>query len=418
MFRSLWFKLVGAFAVVVLVTLVVISSAIINVTERELRQFTRARTDFAETLIPSIPTIPPIPEIPFEIRERQPFEIVVDQGETTETIVVVPRIDIEPRVREIVLEAAEGGTTGQQFLTDVQRAARLAIIVAGFVSIVLGTILFRQITRPLENLRTAVQSFAQGDLSVRIPVKSKDEVGKVGAAFNQMAAELRRNERLRQQMVADVAHELRTPLSVMQSNLEAMMDGLLAPDPGELAELHDEVGRLTRMVEDLRLLSLADAGQLQLTITAVEVGKLVERIAGLMTPLADAHSVTLTGNIPLLPVVIEGDRDKLQQALTNLIDNGIRHAPAGGQVTMDVAHTKESAFISVADNGPGIPPADLANVFERFWRGDKSRSRHSGGSGLGLSIVKQIAELHGGSVQVVSPDSGGTQFTITLPLKL
>jgi signal transduction histidine kinase len=253
-------------------------------------------------------------------------------------------------------------------------------------------------------------------MSVRIPIKSKDEVGKVGEAFNQMASELERNERLRQQMVADVAHELRTPLSVMQSNLEAMLDGLLEPNDGELAELHGEVGRLTRMVEDLRLLSLADAGQLQLNNGSIEVGKLVDQVIGLMTPLADAHSVGLAGNIPLLPVVLAGDKDKLQQALTNLIENGVRHAPAGGKVMVDVAYTQEQVYISVADNGPGIPAADLPYVFERFWRGDKSRSRHSGGSGLGLSIVKQIAELHGGSVQVVSPESGGAQFTIRIPL--
>lgn len=414
MFRSLWFKLVGAFALVVLVTLVVISSVVIRVTERELSRFTQARTDFAETLIPTIPPIPVIPS--FEIREGPPVEITVTEDENTETIVVGPRIEIDPQWREIVIEAAKGGATNRQFLLDVQRAARASILVAGIVSVVLGTILFRQITRPLADLRTAVTTFAQGDLSVRIPIKSKDEVGKVGEAFNQMATELERNEKLRQQMVADVAHELRTPLSVMQSNLEAMLDGLLVPNDGELTELHGEVGRLTRLVEDLRLLSLADAGQLQLTVAALDVGKLVERVIGLMTPLANSHSVQLTSNTPLLPVVLSGDKDKLQQALTNLIENGIRHTPAGGQVTVDVAHTQAQVFISVADTGPGLPTADLPHVFERFWRGDKSRSRHSGGSGLGLSIVKQIAELHGGTVQVVSPETGGTQFTISLPL--
>jgi signal transduction histidine kinase len=278
------------------------------------------------------------------------------------------------------------------------------------------TLIFRQITRPLSRLRLTTQAFARGDLNVRVPIKSNDEVGKVAAAFNQMASQLQRNEQARQQMVADVAHELRTPLSVMQSNIEAMMDGLLDPNPGELAELHGEVGRLTRLVEDLRLLSLADTGQLQLTLVPFDAGKLIERVAGLMTPLAEAHGVNLKTAVPLLPVTLNGDKDKLQQALTNLIDNAVRHAPSGGQVTVGVAHTKQTVFISVADNGTGIPAEDLPHVFERFWRGDKSRSRHSGGSGLGLSIVKQIAELHGGTVQVVSPESGGTQFTIALPL--
>jgi signal transduction histidine kinase len=322
----------------------------------------------------------------------------------------------EQIIQEIILEAAQGGTTGSQFLTDVRRTAVIAFSVAGMAAILFMTLISRQITRPLTRLRLTTQALAQGDLNARVPIQSNDEVGKVAAAFNQMASQLQRNELARQQMVADVAHELRTPLSVMQSNIEAMMDGLLEPNPGELAELHGEVGRLARMVEDLRLLSLADAGQLQLTRAPLDAGKLIERVVGLMAPMAEAHAVNLKSNIPLLPVIINGDKDKLQQALTNLIDNAVRHAPAGGQVTVGVAHTKQTVFISVADNGPGISAADLPHIFERFWRGDKSRSRHSGGSGLGLSIVKQVAELHGGTVQVVSPESGGTQFTIALPL--
>ncbi len=428
MFRSLWFKLVVAFVAIILVTLVIVLSVIIRATDRELGRFALARTEFARSLIPtvppfptvlpipttppvptvpSVPTVPPVPTLSFD-------EIIVQDGER---IVIVPPVVGDQIVREIILEAAQGGTTGHQFLADVRRTAVIAVVAAGMAAILFMTLIFRQITRPLTRLRLTTQAFAQGDLNARVPIQSNDEVGKVADAFNQMASQLQRNEQARQQMVADVAHELRTPLSVMQSNIEAMMDGLLEPNPDELAELHGEVGRLARMVEDLRLLSLADAGQLQLTLAPLDASKLIERVVGLMTPMAEAHAVNLKSNVPLLPVILHGDKDKLQQALTNLIDNAVRHAPTGGQVTVGVAHTKQAVFISVADNGPGISAADLPHVFERFWRSDKSRSRHSGGSGLGLSIVKQMAELHGGTVQAVSPESEGTQFTIALPLK-
>jgi signal transduction histidine kinase len=421
MFHSLWFKLVGAFVLLVVVALAITMRVLVNVTEQGVVRFAEARTNFARSLLPTIPPIPTVP--PHRLRpDRFPFRGgtgFTDDGEIT---IVVPRFDEESMpgellLEEIVIEAAEGGNTNREFLVDVRRTTRTALMVAGLASILLGTIIFRQFTRPLENLRHAVQAFAQGDLSVRIPIKSKDEVGKVAAAFNHMASQLERQEQLRQRMVADVAHELRTPLSVMQGNIEAMMDGLLKPNSGELAELHDEVERLTRLLEDLRLLSLADAGQLKLTMASISVGKLIDRVSGLMMPLADSKSVRVQANIPMMSIVIKGDEDRLLQALTNLIDNGIRHTPAGGQVTVEAAVTEEALFISVADNGPGIPAEELSHLFERFWRGDKSRSRHSGGSGLGLSIVKQIAELHGGAVHVVSPETGGCRFTLELPIE-
>ncbi len=284
------------------------------------------------------------------------------------------------------------------------------------LAVIVGTVLVRQITRPLTRLRQATQTLAQGDLTVRVPVKSRDEVGRVAESFNLMAADLEQQEQVRRQMVADVAHELRTPLTVMNSNLEAMLDGLLQPTSNELGELHDETQRLIRMIEDLRLLSLFDAGRLQIHKENVDVFDIIDMVISRMTPLAQAQGVKLPAPMRAVPLIINGDVDKLQQAIGNLVDNGLRHTPAGGKVLVTAVQEQKLVHISVTDTGRGIPPKELSHLFDRFWRGDKSRSRHSGGSGLGLSIVQQIVELHGGMITAVSPDGMGATFTISLPL--
>jgi two-component system sensor histidine kinase BaeS len=321
----------------------------------------------------------------------------------------------DPELGALIVNVAADPISDSQFLVNTRRAASVAIIMAGAVSILLGTILFRQITRPLQRLRGAVNQYAQGNLSVRTPVRSSDEVGRLAIAFNQMAEELEKQEELRQKMVADVAHELRTPLSVMRGNIEAMTDGLLIPDKEELVTLQDEVSRLTRIIDDLRLLSQADAGQLVLNLTPIEVNRFINRVVALMKPIADKDSVVIRALIGPAPMYVRGDEDRLQQALINLIENAIRNSSPGTRVEITAAVKEEIVLISVSDQGPGIPELDLPHIFDRFWRGDKSRSRASGGSGIGLSIVKQIVDLHGGAVQVESSDSGGSCFTIDLP---
>jgi signal transduction histidine kinase len=314
---------------------------------------------------------------------------------------------------------------GFSFLTDLRKRVETAVMVAGIASLILGTIIFYQITRPLSRMRRASQALAAGETNVQVPVRSQDELGKVAEAFNQMAGKIVQQEQLRQQMVADVAHELRTPLTVMKANLEGMLDGLLEPTPAELGELHEEVQRLSRLIDDLRLLSLADTGQLTLTLEeAVDVRQIITRVVALLTPLAEAHEVTLADDVPEQPLIVTADADRIQQALTNLVANGVRHTPKGGRVRVTAVREKKTIHLSVIDSGPGIPADELPYVFNRFWRSDKSRSRHSGGSGLGLAIVKQIADLHQGTVTATSPGLGagspnntGAIFTISLPLK-
>lgn len=398
MLRSLWFRLVGALVAVVVVTLLVVLVATTVIIRREYSQFLTASARSIENVLPDGVLEVTVP------RQAGSTRLLDWQA----PVVVEQRIDLGQ-----ILSAADNA--GLQFVESVQQSASIAIGIAGLVAVILGTWLFRHITRPMGELRLAAQKLAEGNLAVRIPVRKPDEVGRVAMAFNHMAGQIEQQEGLRQQMVADVAHELRTPLSVMQGNLEAMMDGLITPDETELAELHDEVLRLSRLVEDLRLLSLADAGELALEREKVDAGELVETVVRRLTPLAKSEGVALSGEIGPAPMIIPGDRGKLQQALVNLVDNGIRYTPPGGSVRVRAQRQNGTVYLVVTDQGPGIDPADLPYVFERFWRGSKSRSRDEGGSGLGLSIVKQIAALHGGQVSVALPPDGGSQFSLVLP---
>lgn len=448
MFRnlSLWFKLIGALAAVIMVTLLVTVGSIVTGMRQEFGQFMAEDLAFRRENGPRIMrsgrdqiVVGPFPEAP-EVYETFTIEELPLYPESAPEVAVAPEsvvvVEQYPVPDDVILMDVQGydyslrspkfymwrsnpaGITapGRQFLDNVRRRALTAVAITGSLALVLGTVLFRGITRPLNGLRRAAQSLAEGNLSVRVPVKTKDEVGKVAEAFNHMAEQIEYQEDLRKQMVADVAHELRTPLTVMQGSIEAMIDGVLEPTPDELAVLHGEVRCLGRLVEDLRLLSLADAGQLTLHKCETRMGDLVEGLVSRMAPLAETQSVTLKTKVESPSTVFTADEHRLQQALANLIDNALRHTPPGGQVTVGATRINGSVNISVADNGPGIPTDELPYLFERFWRGDKSRSRNKGGSGLGLSIVKQLVELHGGTVQVESEIDAGSTFTISLPV--
>ncbi len=459
MTRSLWFRLMGAFAIVIILMGAIVTTVVDNTTARAFSQYIAERDDYIRTVIPTIVAPPTRGEATVEVQDDQIIirDVQIEQPEppegsetASELIVSEPngeiRVDLPPiqdpeieqiiieeivkeqRIEQVIteevvdlailqlLESSSPEALGFSFLADVQETAQTAVAVAGFASLILGTILFYQITRPMSQMRRAAQALAAGDTEVRVPVRSQDELGKVAEAFNQMANDIAEQEQLRQQMVADVAHELRTPLTVMRSNLEGMLDGLLEPNPEELGELHDEVQRLSRLIDDLRLLSLADSGQLNLVLEAVDIRQIITRVVALLTPLSNEREVILVDDVPGRPLIITADADRIQQALTNLVANGVRHTPRGGRVRVTAVQEKEHIHLSVIDSGPGISADDLVFVFNRFWRNDKSRSRHSGGSGLGLAIVKQIAELHSGYVTAVSPNNSGATFTISLPI--
>jgi len=416
MFRSLWFRLTGTVVLVVAVTMIIALVSSLVIMQREFVIFVNSAV---ETL------------------QQEPLEITVPdaQGESTtrETLrwtAPGPIPDAVQRRLPNLFDQQDFPAINVQvpqtvqddaglFLETMSRTLLTTVGISAGLALLASTWLFWGITRPLSKLRTATEAVAAGDLTARAPVKRRDEVGRVAEAFNNMADELERQEGLRKQMVADVAHELRTPLSVMRGNLEAMIDDLIPASEDELDAIHQEVMRLSRLVEDLRLLSLADAGELRLEIQEVDAAELVETAVRRMKPSAEAKGVSLIGDISQSTGAIMGDEGKLQQVLANLIANALRYTPAGKKVMVSAQTVGQEVWLAVTDQGPGVDAADLANFFERFWKGDRARVRSqasSGGSGLGLSIVRQIVELHGGRAEATLPAEGGLKVTVVLPV--
>ena len=321
---------------------------------------------------------------------------------------------------------AQTGSPAGEFLTSVNQAISGSAIIAGIIALIIGTVLFFQITAPLRQLKKAAIAIAGGDLTQRVNIRSKDEFGELGNTFNQMAAALSNSETQRQHLMADVAHELRTPLAAIQGTLEGMQDGLLPLDEEQLTALHAETTLLNRLIGDLRLLSLAETGQLKLELHETDPGNLIKQIAerAKIQSLQKHISIQtdIQDNLPKISI----DADRVTQVLNNLIHNAMRYTPEGGMMTVQASLRAGSSFleISVTDTGTGISQEDLPYVFDRFYRADKSRSRSSGGSGLGLAIVKQLIEAHGGTVKAESPafqdgnEPGyGTKFSLFLPIQ-
>jgi two-component system OmpR family sensor kinase len=344
------------------------------------------------------------------------LEQQLDQGwpvqvgeETVGTLIVPGRMPPPPGWPPDRL-SPEGAATVQR----VRQAILIAGFIAGAVALVIAGVLAWGLVRPLRRLTAAAEGIARGDLSQRVPVTSKDEVGELAATFNHMAAELERAEQLRRNMTADVAHELRTPLSVVRGKLEGMLDEVYPATPEHLQPVLEATELLTVLVEDLRLLAQAEAGQLALEKRAIDVGDLLRDAQVNFEPQASDRGVTLELDLPSdLPKVM-ADWHRIAQVLGNLLTNALRHTPEGGRVTLSAARVEGTVKVTVTDTGAGVPPEDLPYVFERFWRGEKSRSRVVGGSGLGLAIARQLVELHGGAIGVGSTPGKGSEFWFTL----
>ncbi|MHB8135736.1 MAG: sensor histidine kinase [Anaerolineaceae bacterium] len=325
----------------------------------------------------------------------------------------------------ITINSLNGSSTlSDEFLASVNRAIVESVVVVSILALILGAILFIQITAPLRQLSKAAISIANGDLSKRVNIRSKDEIGELGSTFNSMAESLSNAEKQRQHLVADVAHELRTPLTAIQGTLEGIQDGILPMDEEQIAALHSETTLLNRLVGDLRLLSLAEAGQLKLELQETDLTALIQNIAERMKSQSIQKHINL--ETELQPNFPEGqlDPDRFTQVLTNLIGNALRYTPEDGTIKVQASYLAANDLfqISVEDTGPGIDAENLPYVFDRFYRADKSRTRSSGGSGLGLAIVKQLVEAHGGKIQAESPvfqdennQGFGTKFSFTLP---
>lgn len=329
--------------------------------------------------------------------------IVVD-GKTIGTVLVGSMI-------EPVLNPAD-----EDFLRSVNLSILITSVAVGILALVFGSLLFRQIMAPLRALSQSARAIAEGNLGQHVVVHSDDEIGQVARSFNRMAESLAESDVQRRNMMADIAHELRTPLTVVQGNLEALIDGVYELTPENIAGIHKQTIVLTRLVADLRDLALAEAGQLRLERKQLSLSDMIVQVTEGLDVQAREKEVTLKLEVAADLPRVQADEQRITQVLFNLISNALRHTPTGGTITISAEAREERVLVSVRDTGTGIPPEDLPHVFERFYRADRSRTRATGGSGLGLTIAKQIVEMHGGQIWAQSWVGAGSTFAFSLPL--
>ncbi|NOK63364.1 MAG: hypothetical protein GFH27_549361n1, partial [Chloroflexi bacterium AL-W] len=303
----------------------------------------------------------------------------------------------------------------QMFLVQVNQSLLQAGVLAGGLGFVVGLVLARSLTAPLSRLTHAADQIAQGNLAQRASITQPHEMARLSESFNHMATSLQQASQQRQRLVADIAHELRTPLSVVQGNLQAMLDDVYPLEKSEVAVIYDETLMLKRLVDDLYQLARAEAGQLQLTVHPCQIIPLITETAALFQDEAQEKQITLDVGVPDHLPTISADPDRLRQVLHNLLVNALRYTPVHGQIQLQVEQPSHDAIrITVSDTGPGIADEHLSRVFERFWRVEESRSRDHGGSGLGLAIAKQLVAAHGGQMGVTSVVGQGSTFWFTL----
>jgi len=315
----------------------------------------------------------------------------------------------------VTFEEPPNGPEGPLVLA-VNRVLLWTAVTAGIVGLVIALILSQNLTSPLRHLTGAMQRFARGERNLSLPPPSRDEVGDLTRSFQGMMTEVEQQESLRKEMTADIAHELRTPLSVIRANLDALADGVYPLTKENLAPIRESTELLDRLIEDLRTLELADAGRLPLETSEVDVTRLMRRTAARFSPRSESRSQ----KIDILPAAaipaVNADLQRLEQILGNLLDNALRHSPDGGIVRLGAGSDAAAVFLTVEDSGPGIPPDSIDRIFERFYRLDPGRARSEGGSGLGLAIARRLAEAHGGSLTAENRPEGGARFTLRLPV--
>ena len=281
----------------------------------------------------------------------------------------------------------------------------------------LGVFLSRTLTRPIRELTQATHAISEGDLSQRVSVRTKDELGELAQAFNKMSAELSRSVNTRRQMTADIAHELRTPLSLILGHAEAVHDGVLPPTPENFEIIREEATRLEHLVNDLRTLSLADAGELTISRQVIEPERLIHEVAALYQYEMQRKNISLELDVASPLPHIEVDPGRMTQVLTNILDNATRHTPESGKIMLSAKQVDDQVEFAVQDSGPGVPADRLERIFERFYRTDSSRQRTDGGSGLGLAIAKSIVQAHNGQLSAESEAGKGLKIMIRLPVK-
>ena len=444
MFNSLFWKLMGAFAVVILVG---VGGALLlagRMTETEFREYARqgnvGRWDqIASTLEgyyaaqgswDGVGTVlqrgmgrgagggPPV-----RLADADGVivldQIGTDEGMRVSSAVLESGIPITIDGSWVGVLLPQGGEQLSEDQLAFLRRVQWTLVGSGgialIVALVLSAVWVRGITRPLRKLTKASKAIAAGELETRVPTRSADEIGQLAGAFNQMAADLERAESARLRQAADIAHELRTPLTVIQGQLEALVDGVFPADEEHIEPALEQAHLLSRLVEDLRTLSLADAGRLSLVMSTVRLGPWLKSVVDSFRPMAVERGIELDIGIPDSSPKVEVDPQRMAQVMGNLVSNALRHTPEGGRVRVEAQRDRDDVLISVVDTGPGVPEADIPHLFERFWRVEASRSRTTGGSGLGLAIAKRIVEKHCGQIWAENVEDGGLRVTFTIP---
>jgi len=308
----------------------------------------------------------------------------------------------------------QGNPREVEFIERTNLILLYGALIGAVIALLLGIFLSRTITRPIRELTNATHAVSEGDLSQQVPIRSKDELGELAKAFNKMSTELARSVNARKQMTADIAHELRTPLSLILGHAEAVHDGVLPPTPENFEIIREEAARLEHLVNDLRTLSLADAGELTITPQIIEPARLLQEVASLYQYQTQKKNIKLDLDIASPLSTIEVDPGRMTQVLTNILDNATRHTPEGGTIILSAKQTGDQVELSVQDSGPGLPPEDIDRIFERFYRADSSRQREDGGSGLGLAIARSIVQAHNGQLSAESEAGKGLKIKITL----
>ena len=328
----------------------------------------------------------------------------------------------------LINDAPERNPMEDEFIRRINNSIFLSGIGTIVLALILGAILSRTITRPIRELTKATHQMAGGKFGEQVPVRSRDEIGELASSFNKMNDDLLRSFNLRKQMTADIAHELRTPLSLIIGHAEAVHDGVLPPSHENFEIIREEANRLEQLVNDLRILSLADAGELSVDFQPVDVNKLISDIqTHYMTPFNQKRITldlkpfdqTQDESAPgTLHVQANLDPIRFSQVLTNILDNALRYTPEEGYVVISTKQIENEIEISIEDNGEGVTPEEAAHLFDRFYRADPSRTRErdAGGSGLGLAIAKSIIEMHKGRIWVESEKGKGMKIIIRLPI--
>ena len=439
MLRSLTIKLTLAFGGVSLIGVVLVALLATRITENQVNSLLNQQEQvrIAQELADFYESEGSWEAVSDRIRgDYSPREFVVIDDQNR---IVLPglRLPLGQRVPpeaanagiEILVENVKIGTlvsfqpgpappppNNNNILDTINRNIIYGAITALFISSVVGVFLARRITKPLQELTAASQAIAAGDLSQQVTVRSNDEIGQLATSFNKMSSDLVQIRNQRQQMTADIAHDLRTPLSLILGHAEAIEDGVLPATPETLHVIHDEAQRLNHLIEDLRTLTLADSGQLSVNKRLVNPIDLINRAGYAHKPAAKDKNINLAIVIAENLPQIEVDPHRISQVLDNLVSNAIRYTPKDESIWLQVKNVADGLQFSVQDSGSGIEEGDLEHIFDRFYRADKSRNRDEGGSGLGLAIARSLILQHNGRIWAESQVGQGTIFNFTLPV--